>query len=213
MCTPTSHPRAVTSRFLVCEKWPSRFRTTGSSAFGLTILIKFSNHWVKMCVCIHPDGWHAATVPGGVPLSSSGYSLVLGNTINCGIKIPPEVMHATTVIEEPLSAEDNLGTCFFPFTLRTFVLVPRTMKILVSKTLYTFVGSNFTFCNSNLSRSKKASTFSFVKLYTLAKQNNWGVLKADCGCLLMKFLDHFFGHSLTSWERMLYIIFNSKLIR
>jgi hypothetical protein len=59
----------------VCEKWRSRIRTAGSPGFGLTTLIKCSNHWVKTRVCIHPDEWEE-------PVSSSGFSLALGYAIN-----------------------------------------------------------------------------------------------------------------------------------
>lgn len=45
----TTYPTSMTSRFLTWKKWPSRIKTTGSFTCGLSTLMKFSSHCVKMC--------------------------------------------------------------------------------------------------------------------------------------------------------------------
>jgi hypothetical protein len=74
-------------------------------------------------VFIHRDDCQVATVPGEAPRSSSGFGLVLGTTINGGIKIPLALVHVTAIPSKHFSAEENL-TNSFSFTQRTFFPLP-----------------------------------------------------------------------------------------
>jgi hypothetical protein len=89
---------------------------------------------VKICVCVLPDGWRAATVSGGEPLSISGVSLALGNTFNRGTNITLALMHATAVIRYLFLPKTVWR--LLSLTLRTTILVPSTVEILISLLTY-----------------------------------------------------------------------------
>ena len=105
MSTRFSQAKVMTSKFLVCEQCPSGTKITGSYFVGLVCLMKWRNHWVKVSLYIHPEGWHAWIHPGGVPCINSGFIYFLGNTSNGGMKCPMGIIELTTVTRDPRSAD------------------------------------------------------------------------------------------------------------
>ena len=58
--------KLMTSRFQVCEQCPSSTEITGSSFCRLCMFDGiWGNHWGKISLCIHPEGWHAWIDQGG----------------------------------------------------------------------------------------------------------------------------------------------------
>ena len=78
-------------------------------------LVKWTNYWMNISLCIHPEGWHAWIDPGGVPFISSRFIHFLGNTINGGTNCPVGLIELTTVTREPLSAEWTEDIWRLPF--------------------------------------------------------------------------------------------------
>ena len=102
MSTWNSRTKVMTSRFLVCEKCQSDTKTKGSYFGGLVCLMKWRNHWEKISLCIHHEGWHAWIDPGGVPFIISCFIFFLGNTRNGGMKCPSGLIELKTVTRDPV---------------------------------------------------------------------------------------------------------------
>jgi hypothetical protein len=92
----------------------------GLSVVGLTTLMKIEKQWMKMLTSIYHKGWQYAIICGGIPSSSSSVMFFLGNMMR-GEQNPDALIHVTKVINDLLTAEVYVDTCFFPLTLMSLV--------------------------------------------------------------------------------------------
>jgi len=94
--------------------------------------MKWRNHWEKVSLCIHPEGWHAWLDPGGEPLISSSLTFFHGNTSNGGMKSPTGLIQGTTVTRDPRSADWREVIWRLPFSANIFVRLCCTILMPVS---------------------------------------------------------------------------------
>ena len=135
MSTWFSRANVMTSRFLVCEECLSGTKVKGSSNVGFVCLMKWRNHWDKISLCIHSEGWKTWIDPGGVPFVSSGFIYFLGNTSNEGMKFPFGIIQVTTVTRDPRSANWTEDIWSLPFNPNIFVCLCCTLVMQVSSQL------------------------------------------------------------------------------
>ena len=131
MSTWFSRAKVITSRFLMCEYCPSGTKITGSYFVSFVCMMKLRNYWVKISLCMHPEGWHAWIDPGGVPFISSFFSCLLGNTNKGGMKCPLGLIQVTTVTRDPRYADWTEDNWRLPFNPNTFVCLCYTVVMPV----------------------------------------------------------------------------------
>ncbi|KAJ8385761.1 hypothetical protein AAFF_G00182790, partial [Aldrovandia affinis] len=138
---------------------------------------------------IHPDGFAAPLLPGGPLFKKWSRKLTRGNMKYGGILFPVADTAQASVTSVPLSAEVSDPTCLNP-RLATTLSGLWTVVTPVSSTFHMSPGPNRCLSSTFAKLSKKALTFSRLKLLALARLVASGFLIDSIGCLFKKAVNH-----------------------